>query len=158
MSDHVAVMSDGVIEQVAEGRTVYDDPATPFVASFVGENNCFSGKVVSTASNDVLVDTSSGPLTARIGHRGARRAQAGRRCNGVHPAGVVPHRQWRGGAGAPAPVPPGSPARSRARSSKGRSTTFLSAGRASPPDQGLARQSGACAEPSGGGEDIEVLA
>ena len=67
MSDHVAVMRDGVIEQVSEGRAVYDDPATPFVASFVGENNCFSGKVVSTAGNDVLVETSSGPLTARIG-------------------------------------------------------------------------------------------
>jgi spermidine/putrescine transport system ATP-binding protein len=55
MSDHVAVMRDGVVEQVADGRTIYDDPATAFVASFVGENNCFSGRVVSTAANEVLV-------------------------------------------------------------------------------------------------------
>jgi spermidine/putrescine transport system ATP-binding protein len=67
MSDHVAVMRDGVVEQVADGRTIYDDPATAFVASFVGENNCFSGRVVSTAANEVLVETSSGPLNARIG-------------------------------------------------------------------------------------------
>ena len=49
MSDRIAVMREGVIEQIADGRRVYDDPATAFVASFVGENNPFSGKVVSTA-------------------------------------------------------------------------------------------------------------
>jgi spermidine/putrescine transport system ATP-binding protein len=67
MSDHVAVMREGVIEQVSDGRTIYDDPATPFVASFVGENNCFTGKVAGATGNEVLVDTASGPLTARVG-------------------------------------------------------------------------------------------
>jgi spermidine/putrescine transport system ATP-binding protein len=45
MSDHVAVMREGVIEQIGDGRTIYDDPATAFVASFVGENNALPGRV-----------------------------------------------------------------------------------------------------------------
>src|SRR5690242_9463592 len=45
MSDRIAVMSDGVIQQVADGRNVYDEPETAFVASFVGENNPFPGTV-----------------------------------------------------------------------------------------------------------------
>ena len=45
MSDRIAVMNDGVIEQVGDGKTIYDQPATAFVASFVGENNPFPGKV-----------------------------------------------------------------------------------------------------------------
>ena len=45
MSDQVAVMREGVIEQVADGNTLYDEPASAFVASFVGENNVFRGTV-----------------------------------------------------------------------------------------------------------------
>src|SRR3546814_8970802 len=39
MSDRIAVMSDGVVQQIDQGATVYDNPATSFVASFVGEKN-----------------------------------------------------------------------------------------------------------------------
>ena len=44
MSDRIAVMNAGQVEQVGDGRSVYDHPATPFVASFVGENNGVSGR------------------------------------------------------------------------------------------------------------------
>jgi len=68
MSDHVAVMREGLIDQVADGKTIYDDPATAFVASFVGENNVFHGKVKSVADGQALVATNrSGELRARIG-------------------------------------------------------------------------------------------
>ena len=67
MSDNVAVMSAGVIDQVAEGRTIYDDPASPFVASFVGENNVFSGKVKSITKDYAVVDSPAGDLRGRIG-------------------------------------------------------------------------------------------
>jgi spermidine/putrescine transport system ATP-binding protein len=67
MSDNVAVMSAGVIDQIADGRTIYDDPASPFVASFVGENNVFSGKVKSLDKDYAVIDTPAGELTARIG-------------------------------------------------------------------------------------------
>ena len=41
MSDSVAVMKAGIIDQIADGKAIYDDPSTAFVASFVGENNVF---------------------------------------------------------------------------------------------------------------------
>ena len=53
ISDRVAVMRDGTPEQVAPPRTVYREPASRFVAEFVGDNNVFSGTVVeSTGSTD----------------------------------------------------------------------------------------------------------
>ena len=39
MSDRVAVMHRGRIEQLASPREIYDSPATPFVADFIGETN-----------------------------------------------------------------------------------------------------------------------
>jgi spermidine/putrescine transport system ATP-binding protein len=66
MSDRVAVMRAGVIEQVADPKTIYDDPATPFVASFVGENNCLAGKVASVVKHQAVIATNLGSLRARI--------------------------------------------------------------------------------------------
>ncbi len=65
MSDRIAVMSDGVIQQVADGKTVYDDPDTPFVASFVGENNPFTGKVIKADSTGAVIETAFGLLRGR---------------------------------------------------------------------------------------------
>jgi ABC-type Fe3+/spermidine/putrescine transport system ATPase subunit len=39
MSDRVAVMNQGRIEQVGTPREIYDSPASPFVADFIGETN-----------------------------------------------------------------------------------------------------------------------
>jgi spermidine/putrescine transport system ATP-binding protein len=66
MSDHVAVMREGVIEQIGDGRTIYDDPATAFVASFVGENNALPGRVDEVRDGVALVETGVGRLAARI--------------------------------------------------------------------------------------------
>jgi spermidine/putrescine transport system ATP-binding protein len=65
MSDRVAVMNAGVIEQVGDGRSVYDAPCTRFVASFVGENNGFDGTVVSADGTNSVIDTGVGRLTGR---------------------------------------------------------------------------------------------
>jgi spermidine/putrescine transport system ATP-binding protein len=65
MSDRIAVMSDGVIEQVADGKTIYDQPETAFVASFVGENNPFIGTVSKAAKGSAVIDTAFGPLAGR---------------------------------------------------------------------------------------------
>jgi spermidine/putrescine transport system ATP-binding protein len=62
MSDRIAVMNQGVIEQVADGRTVYDAPGTAFVASFVGENNPFPGRIVKADKSGAVVDTAFGRL------------------------------------------------------------------------------------------------
>ncbi|ETK31450.1 ABC transporter ATP-binding protein [Microbispora corallina] len=46
MADRVAVLRDGHLEQVADPATLYDRPATPFVAEFVGTMNHLPGTVV----------------------------------------------------------------------------------------------------------------
>ena len=67
MSDQVAVMREGAIEQVAAGKVLYDEPASAFVASFVGENNVFRGKVSALAGGRATVATEVGPLQAACG-------------------------------------------------------------------------------------------
>lgn len=43
MSDRIAVMNDGQLEQVGEANNVYENPKTTFVANFLGETNLFEG-------------------------------------------------------------------------------------------------------------------
>jgi len=43
MSDRIAVMLDGRIEQLADPDTIYDHPTTAFVAGFIGKQNFFEG-------------------------------------------------------------------------------------------------------------------
>ncbi|MFB6170206.1 MAG: ABC transporter ATP-binding protein [Haloarculaceae archaeon] len=56
VSDRVAVMSDGRVQQVGTPQSVYRTPATRFVAEFVGDNNLFPGTVVGRESGRVTVD------------------------------------------------------------------------------------------------------
>jgi len=68
MSDRIAVMNEGVIEQIGDGKAVYDDPATAFVASFVGENNPFAGRVTAADGEFAVVETPLGRLRGRNRH------------------------------------------------------------------------------------------
>ena len=43
MSDRIAIMLDGHVEQLADPETVYEHPTTAFVAGFVGRNNFWQG-------------------------------------------------------------------------------------------------------------------
>ena len=45
MSDRIVVMSKGRIEQVGTPDEIYAQPATPFVADFVGKMNFLSGRL-----------------------------------------------------------------------------------------------------------------
>jgi spermidine/putrescine transport system ATP-binding protein len=60
MSDRVAVMSNGVIEQLDEPRAIYDRPLTPFVADFIGDMNFIDGSVVEAADGGFAVDAGAG--------------------------------------------------------------------------------------------------
>ncbi len=60
MSDRVAVMSNGVIEQIDEPRAIYDRPLTPFVADFIGDMNFLVGEVVEAADGGFAIDVGSG--------------------------------------------------------------------------------------------------
>jgi iron(III) transport system ATP-binding protein len=66
MSNLVAVMRDGKVEQVGTPREIYNEPATPFVARFVGNVNSLSGRVVADGGSGTgtTVDTPIGRLVA----------------------------------------------------------------------------------------------
>jgi spermidine/putrescine transport system ATP-binding protein len=68
MSDRVAVMSAGIVEQVGDGTELYDNPATSFVASFVGENNPFRGRVAKAEDGQAVIETHFGPLRGVNNH------------------------------------------------------------------------------------------
>ncbi len=68
MSDRVAVMNKGVVEQVATSDEIYAHPKTPFVASFVGEQNIFKGKVVGKENGYAILETSQGKLFGQNTH------------------------------------------------------------------------------------------
>ena len=67
MSDRVAVMSAGVLQQVGTPAEIYGNPANGFVASFVGENNVIPAQVVGMENGLARVDTPAGAFMARLG-------------------------------------------------------------------------------------------
>ena len=75
MSDRVGVMSQGKLQQVANPRDIYNNPANGFVASFVGENNIFTGEVEGVEGEIARFATPGGTFSARLGpgvQRGAK--------------------------------------------------------------------------------------
>jgi ABC-type Fe3+/spermidine/putrescine transport system ATPase subunit len=49
LSDRIAVMREGAVEQIGTGRELYDRPANTFVARFLGESNLVEGRVARLA-------------------------------------------------------------------------------------------------------------
>ncbi|MBK9052113.1 MAG: ABC transporter ATP-binding protein [Chloroflexi bacterium] len=45
MSDRIAVMNNGLVQQVGEPRRIYEHPTNRFVADFIGETNFVSGRI-----------------------------------------------------------------------------------------------------------------
>src|SRR5512132_1667558 len=85
MSDRIAVMNRGRIEQVADPEEVYDTPATSFVAGFIGVSNLMPGVVKSSGANgEVQLDSG---VAVRADVDGFA---AGDRCNAV----VRPEKLW----------------------------------------------------------------
>ncbi len=56
LSDRVVVMSEGRIEQIGTPFEIYNFPATPFVASFVGTLNLVAAGVVDAGAGRLSVD------------------------------------------------------------------------------------------------------
>jgi spermidine/putrescine transport system ATP-binding protein len=55
LSDRMAVMNHGRVEQLGAPPEVYDDPATGFVASFIGDTNFLDGRVTKLSGGRCLV-------------------------------------------------------------------------------------------------------
>ncbi len=64
MSTRIVVMRDGVIEQVGTPEEVYFQPATRFVASFVGTANLFTGTIVQSQGTSCRVRLENGVVVA----------------------------------------------------------------------------------------------
>ncbi len=65
MSDRIAVMNRGVIEQVDTPEEIYERPSTEFVAGFIGVSNLMPGRVVSSSGTDAEVRLDAG-ITVRL--------------------------------------------------------------------------------------------
>ena len=52
LSDRIAVMNSGVIEQIGTPAEIYENPRTKFVASFIGDTNFFEGSVASVTNRE----------------------------------------------------------------------------------------------------------
>jgi spermidine/putrescine transport system ATP-binding protein len=60
MSDRIAVMNRGVVEQVAIPEEVYERPTTTFVAGFIGVSNLMPGVVSRLQGDNAVVDLDAG--------------------------------------------------------------------------------------------------
>ena len=58
MSDRIAVMNEGKVQQIADPTTLYELPKNSFVANFIGQINVFSGVVESVSGDKVTLRTS----------------------------------------------------------------------------------------------------
>jgi len=70
MSDRIAVMKDGLVEQLASPREIYERPATAFVAGFIGTSNLLAGTatdgVLKVGAGRVLVPGQEGDVSVTV--------------------------------------------------------------------------------------------
>ena len=79
MSDRIAVMNRGIVEQVAVPVEVYERPETTFVAGFIGVSNLMPGVVRSLSGDRAEVELEAGVTVSA----GANGLATGERCHAV---------------------------------------------------------------------------
>jgi spermidine/putrescine transport system ATP-binding protein len=84
MADTVAVMNNGLIEQMGEPAELYDNPATTFVSNFLGQSNLVKATVVGGSGGNLVIDVNG----TRVGAPVAR----ARRTEGTVWVGVRPEK------------------------------------------------------------------
>lgn len=67
MSDRIAVMSEGRVEQIASPTEIYAEPATVFVAGFIGQANLWRARIESFAGDTAIVEALGGRTHATEG-------------------------------------------------------------------------------------------
>ncbi|HET7325701.1 MAG TPA: ABC transporter ATP-binding protein [Nocardioidaceae bacterium] len=65
MADTVAVMNQGRVDQLGEPEELYDNPASTYVANFLGQSNLLRVRVRERSGGDVVVDA-GGPRLLRL--------------------------------------------------------------------------------------------
>lgn len=64
MSDRIAIMNEGNLEQIGTPREIYEKPKTKFVADFIGESNLFYGTTNKIEDDKVSVIVEDGEIAA----------------------------------------------------------------------------------------------
>lgn len=62
MSDRIAVMSQGIIEQIGSPKEIYLHPKTRFVANFIGESNLIDGVITAIDQETLTIGTEIGTV------------------------------------------------------------------------------------------------
>ncbi|WEX91184.1 ABC transporter ATP-binding protein [Sinorhizobium garamanticum] len=62
LADLIVIMNNGRIEQAAKPRTVFEKPATAFVARFMGDHNVLSGRVTKIEDGIVTLEVPEGQI------------------------------------------------------------------------------------------------
>ena len=71
LADRIALMNNGRIVQVGTGRQIYEEPATRFVAEFIGQSLWFTGRVEpQSVSGHVRFNADDGNLFTAVGKGG----------------------------------------------------------------------------------------
>jgi spermidine/putrescine transport system ATP-binding protein len=91
MSDRLAIMNGGRVEQSGSPREVYEEPETVFVANFLGVSNLLSAEAVGR---------DGGACTLRVGERTLRAEQGATESEGAVTALIRPERVGVEGQGA----------------------------------------------------------
>jgi spermidine/putrescine transport system ATP-binding protein len=94
MSDRIAVMNEGKVQQVADPATLYELPKNRFVANFIGQTNVFSGTVESASADRVTLRTRAGSSIEAVAPEGET-VEAGSEAH----AAVRPEKVRFGGEG-----------------------------------------------------------
>jgi iron(III) transport system ATP-binding protein len=63
LADRMAVLRDGLVEQIGDPRSVYRQPTNKFVADFIGETNWIDGTVEGVSANGATVRCLFGVVT-----------------------------------------------------------------------------------------------
>jgi spermidine/putrescine transport system ATP-binding protein len=90
MADTIAVMNQGVIEQMGAPGDLYENPVTTFVANFLGQSNLILTDIIDGAGAEVVVDCQGQKLgvTAERCHAQGRKAWLGIRPEKIHASPV----------------------------------------------------------------------
>ena len=133
MSDRIAVMNDGVVEQLGSPREIYEHPATRFVAGFIGTSNLLTGTLARVTDGQGVIEVSPDEriiVPARAvradrgpggrAHRAAGEDRARRRARDQRAAArcAAPSPRWS--TWAPPPVSRSTPPPGRTSSSSSR--------------------------------------
>lgn len=89
MSDRIAVMTAGKVDQYGSAVDIYHKPQTEFVARFVGETNFLSGSVCSVTSEQTELDLDGADIRLSVATTSAARRQGERMSVSIRPEHVL---------------------------------------------------------------------